>query len=109
MPKRGKGRSKADRRAEMTPEECYLDVKDFWLRLAPDRRTELLRVPIRQLILGELLACLQRMPTSEALPLLGMELQRAEWKSSMACGIWFVSHSLCQGLVQLHPADHPQP
>ena len=49
-PKRSKGRGKADRRAEMTPEECYMDVKDFWLRLSPDQRSALLRVPIRQLI-----------------------------------------------------------
>lgn len=56
MPKRGRGRGKADRRAEMTPEDCYLDVKDFWLRLSSQERSSLLRVPIRQLILGTLLA-----------------------------------------------------
>ena len=54
MPRRAKGRSKGDRRAEMTPEDCYLDVKDFWLRSSPEQRSGLLRVPIRQLILGEL-------------------------------------------------------
>ena len=52
VPKRSKGRGKADRRADMTPEECYMDVKDFWLRLSPDARSALMRVPIRQLIVS---------------------------------------------------------
>lgn len=59
--KRVKGRGKADRRTEMTPEECYLDVKDFWLRLTDDERAMLLRVPIRLLILSMWL-CMSSLP-----------------------------------------------
>ncbi|KAK9809368.1 hypothetical protein WJX73_009107 [Symbiochloris irregularis] len=52
MARRIRGRGKGDRRAEMTPEECFLDVKDFWLRLSPEQRSALLRVPICQLIIS---------------------------------------------------------
>lgn len=55
LARRGRGRGKGDRRSEMTPEECFLDVKDFWLRLLPEQRSALLRVPICQLIISTLL------------------------------------------------------
>lgn len=36
----------------MTMQERYQDVKDFWLKQAPARQKELLRVPIRLLLQG---------------------------------------------------------
>ncbi len=54
MPARRKGRSNkgGDRRSEMTMQERYQDVKDFWLKQAPARQRDLLRVPIRLLLQG---------------------------------------------------------
>ena len=41
-----------DRRAEMTLEERYNDVREFWARLPPQERRKLLRVPLRSLLEG---------------------------------------------------------
>jgi len=46
---RGKG---GERRGEMTLQERYSDVRDFWARLPLARRRSLLRVPIRRLLEG---------------------------------------------------------
>ena len=46
---RGKG---GERRCEMTLQERYSDVRDFWARLPLARRRSLLRVPIRRLLEG---------------------------------------------------------
>ena len=54
LPARRKGRNNkgGDRRNEMTMQERYQDVKDFWLKQSPARQKELLRVPIRLLLQG---------------------------------------------------------
>ena len=46
---RGKG---GERRGEMTLQERYNDVRDFWARLPRTHRRALLRVPIRRLLEG---------------------------------------------------------
>lgn len=46
---RGKG---GERRGETTLQERYGDVHDFWTRLPPARRQQLMRVPIRRLLEG---------------------------------------------------------
>jgi hypothetical protein len=53
LPARRKGRNKGgDRRNELTMQERYQDVKDFWLKQSPARQRELLKVPIRLLLQG---------------------------------------------------------
>lgn len=46
---RGKG---GERRGEMTLQERFNDVRDFWTRLPRTHRRALLRVPIRRLLEG---------------------------------------------------------
>lgn len=54
MPTRRKGRNKgSDRRNELTMQERYHDVKDFWLKQSEARKKELLRIPIRLLLQGQ--------------------------------------------------------
>ena len=54
LPARRKGRNNkgGDRRNEMTMQERYQDVRDFWLKQSATRQKELLRVPIRLLMQG---------------------------------------------------------
>ena len=53
LPARRKGRNKGgDRRNELTMQERYQDVKDFWLKQSPARQRELLKIPIRLLLQG---------------------------------------------------------
>ena len=54
IPARRKGRSNkgSDRRNEMTLQERYQDVKDFWMKQSSARQRELLKVPIRMLLQG---------------------------------------------------------
>jgi hypothetical protein len=41
-----------ERRNELTMQERFHDVKDFWLKQSPSRRKELLQVPVKKLLQG---------------------------------------------------------
>ena len=49
---RRKARKASERRNELTMQERFQDVKDFWLKQGPTRRRQLLKVPIRRLLQG---------------------------------------------------------
>ncbi len=49
---RRKARKANERRNELTMQERFQDVKDFWLKQGPTRRRQLLKVPIRRLLQG---------------------------------------------------------
>ena len=51
--RRGVGRGGRERRAERTPQEQYNGVKDFWVRIEPEERRKLLRVPVSSLLESE--------------------------------------------------------
>ena len=52
LARRKSSRKSGDRRNELTMQERYLDVKDFWLKQSEARQRELLHVPIRALLQG---------------------------------------------------------
>ena len=52
LARRKSSRKSGDRRNELTMQERYLDVKDFWLKQSEARQKELLHVPIRALLQG---------------------------------------------------------
>lgn len=49
---RRKPRKTNERRNELTMQERYQDVKDFWLKQSPNTRKELLQVPVKELLQG---------------------------------------------------------
>ena len=52
LARRKSSRKSGDRRNELTMQERYLDVKDFWLKQSEARQKVLLHVPIRALLQG---------------------------------------------------------
>ncbi len=67
---RRKARKASERRIELTMQERFQDVKDFWLKQAPARRRQLLKVPIRRLLQGvhprHVVRISMRLPASKA-------------------------------------------
>ena len=59
LARRKSSRKSGDRRNELTMQERYHDVKDFWLKQSEVRQKELLHVPIRALLQG---LCLSSIP-----------------------------------------------
>ena len=48
--RRSKAKGAGARRSELTAEEAFHDVRDFWQRLDADSRHQLLRVPVQGLL-----------------------------------------------------------
>ncbi len=52
----GGGRAGGDRRPERPPQQRYASVEDHWRKLNPEQRRDLLRLPVRDLLAGEVSA-----------------------------------------------------